>query len=78
MKSELSSSKIIELLGGPTEVARMCDVSPQAVTQWRGHGIPKGQMVVLAARIEQATGHLITRRGMFDDYAQIWPELAPK
>ena len=33
---------------------------------------------VLPARIERATGHLITRRGMFDDYAQIWPELAPK
>ena len=58
MKSELSSSKIIDLLGGPAEVARMCAVSPQAVTQWRGHGIPKGQMVVLAARVELSLIHI--------------------
>ena len=76
--TDLPTSKIIDLMGGPTEVARMCNVSPQAVSQWRQHGIPKGQLVILAARLERATGFLITRRSMFDDYAEIWPELAPK
>ena len=76
--TDLPTSKIIDLMGGPTEVARMCNVSPQAVSQWRQHGIPKGQLVILAARLERATGFLITRKSMFDDYAQIWPELAPK
>jgi len=76
--TDLPTSKIIDLMGGPTEIARMCNVSPQAVSQWRQHGIPKGQLVILAARLERATGFLITRRSMFDDYAEIWPELAPK
>jgi hypothetical protein len=76
--TDLPTSKIIDLMGGPTEVAKMCNVSPQAVSQWRQHGIPKGQLVILAARLERATGFLITRRSMFDDYAEIWPELAPK
>jgi len=78
MKSDLASSKIIDILGGPTEIAAMCNVSPQAVSQWRQGGIPKGQLVILAARLEKATGHLVTRRGLFEDYDEIWPELAKK
>jgi DNA-binding transcriptional regulator YdaS (Cro superfamily) len=76
--TDLPSGRIIDLMGGPSEVAKMCNVSPQAVSQWRVHGIPKGQLVILAARLERATGFLITRRSMFNDYADIWPELAPK
>jgi len=28
--------KIIEALGGPSAVARLCEVSPQSVSQWYG------------------------------------------
>lgn len=32
----MNSSQIIEKLGGPTEVAKLCECSPQAVSQWFG------------------------------------------
>lgn len=41
----MNSEKIIEMLGGPSEVARLCECSPQAVSQWFGPdpvtGIPR-------------------------------------
>jgi hypothetical protein len=33
--------QIIDALGGTSETARLCEVSPPAVTQWRSKGIPK-------------------------------------
>lgn len=36
-------SKIIDLLGGTTAVARLCRVRSQAVTQWRRNGIPSAR-----------------------------------
>lgn len=32
----LDSALVIERLGGPSEVARLCECSPQAVSQWSG------------------------------------------
>ena len=32
---------IIDSLGGTCAVAKICDVSAQAVSQWRVNGIPK-------------------------------------
>jgi hypothetical protein len=32
----LDSALVIERLGGPSEVARLCECSPQAVSQWFG------------------------------------------
>ena len=37
------ATEIIERLGGPTKTAAICEVSPQAVVQWRENGIPKAQ-----------------------------------
>jgi hypothetical protein len=37
----MDATKIIELLGGTTRVAEMCDVTPGAVSQWKNNGIPK-------------------------------------
>jgi hypothetical protein len=34
--TELTSDTIIERLGGTSEVARLCDCFPQAVSQWKG------------------------------------------
>ena len=38
---------IIDALGGTAEVARLCDISSQAVSQWRTNGIPRAQMKYL-------------------------------
>lgn len=32
----MDSKTIIETLGGPSEVSRLCGVTPQAVSQWYG------------------------------------------
>lgn len=76
MDNLLQPGRVIDVLGGNAEVARVCGVSRQAVSQWRTQGIPRGHLVILAARLEKATDYLITRRGMFKDWAEIWPELA--
>jgi hypothetical protein len=39
--STKTDSEIIDELGGPAKVALECDISSQAVTQWRKKGIPK-------------------------------------
>lgn len=37
----MDATKLIELLGGTTKVAEICDVTPGAVSQWKNNGIPK-------------------------------------
>ena len=39
---------VIEALGGPTAVAKLCDVTVQAVSQWKDSGIPKARRQYLA------------------------------
>jgi hypothetical protein len=34
--NSMDSKTIIDALGGPSEVARLCDLTPQAVSQWYG------------------------------------------
>lgn len=34
----MDSKTIIDRLGGPSEVSRICGVTPQAVSQWYGIG----------------------------------------
>lgn len=36
-------SDIIERLDGPTAVARLCRIRPQAVSQWKRTGIPQAR-----------------------------------
>ncbi len=53
----MESEKIIAELGGPSEVARLCEVAPQAVSQWFGtdpktgerRDIPKARLMFLRA-----------------------------
>jgi len=40
-------SNVIDRLGGTNEVARMCNVTPQAVSQWRVDGIPDARLMYL-------------------------------
>lgn len=35
-------NQIIAELGGPSKVGGLCDISSQAVSQWKKNGIPKG------------------------------------
>lgn len=37
----MESSRIIDLLGGTKRVADLCEISSQAISQWREKGIPK-------------------------------------
>jgi hypothetical protein len=43
----MNASKIIDALGGTAEVARLCEVDPAAVSQWRTNGIPAARMMFL-------------------------------
>ena len=38
---------VIDALGGPSAVARLCEVTPQAVSQWREDGIPNARRMYL-------------------------------
>lgn len=37
----MDANKLIDDLGGTNEVARLCDVKPPSVSEWRRNGIPK-------------------------------------
>lgn len=37
----LSDEQIIDRLGGAVKIARMCDITPQAVSMWRKKGMPR-------------------------------------
>lgn len=37
----MDANTIIDAMGGTNEVARLCDLTPGAVSQWRDNGIPK-------------------------------------
>ena len=72
-----SDSMLIDLLGGTNKVAKLCNVNPAAVAQWRLRGLPHGQLIFLAARLEKESHGLITRKDLFPKtYALVWPELA--
>lgn len=38
---------IIDRLGGTSETARICEVKPPSVSEWRKAGIPKAQLKFL-------------------------------
>jgi hypothetical protein len=79
MKLKLTDTAIIDLLGGTGKVAKMCDVAPAAVSQWRIRGIPADKFMVLGARIEKESNGLVSRQDLFpNNYFLLWPELLPK
>ena len=43
----MDANKIIDELGGTNEVARLCEVTAQAVSQWRTEGIPPARLMYL-------------------------------
>lgn len=40
-------NQIIDALGGTSETARLCEVQPPSVSEWRRKGIPKAQLKFL-------------------------------
>jgi len=47
MDTENVHSKIIDELGGTVAVARLCEVEPPSVSEWRRVGIPRARMMFL-------------------------------
>ena len=45
---QMRDSKIIDQLGGTTVVARLCDIKPPSVSEWRRKGIPKARIQYLS------------------------------
>jgi hypothetical protein len=56
MDTQLDPNTIIDRLGGTSETARICEVKPPSVSEWRHKGIPRTQLKFLrAARPEVFT-----------------------
>lgn len=49
-----TASQVIDRLGGTVKTAALCEVTPQAVTQWRRAGIPLAWEKFLRATQPQA------------------------
>jgi DNA-binding transcriptional regulator YdaS (Cro superfamily) len=79
MKLKLTEHALLQLLGGTNRVAKMCEVEPAAVSQWKKNGIPREQLLFLGARIEKESHGLVTRKDLFpNNFWLIWPELLEK
>lgn len=73
----MTHAEIIDFLGKPAKVAKLCGVSVQAVCQWRNNNaIPAAPLMMIAATIEKETSGAINRKSLFPyDWHLIWPEL---
>lgn len=53
-----TDSQIIDRLGGTTEVARICQIKPPSVSEWRVAGIPPARRQYLELLRPDAFGHV--------------------
>ena len=70
----MNTTEIIQILGGTFAVAKLCRVSPSAVSQWRNNGMPGDKLVLLASELEKKSGGKWTRKEI-QNWKQIWPKL---
>jgi DNA-binding transcriptional regulator YdaS (Cro superfamily) len=71
----MTSSELIDALGGTTVVAHLLKIKPPSVHAWRDGLIPDAKLIRLAPHLESAG--VITRQQLFPtDWKAIWPELA--
>lgn len=49
MNTDPTPDEIIDLLGGTTATAELCDVQPPSVSEWRKTGIPRARLMFLKA-----------------------------
>lgn len=61
--SKHEDSAVIDALGGTVATSRLCDVSSQAVTQWRRAGIPKPWRMYLRLLRPQVFQALVASAG---------------
>lgn len=49
MEKELNQQacRIIDLIGGTSATARLCNVEPPSVTEWKKNGIPNARLMFL-------------------------------
>lgn len=73
----MTDAQLIDMLGRPAKVAKLCGVTVQAVCQWRNNNaIPAAPLMLIAATIERESHGLVSRQDLFPDtWALIWPEL---
>jgi DNA-binding transcriptional regulator YdaS (Cro superfamily) len=74
----MTDAQMIDLLGKPAKVAKLCGVTVQAVCQWRNNNaIPAAPLMLIAATIERESHGLVSRKDLFPNtWALIWPELS--
>lgn len=70
----MNTTEIIKILGGTFATARLCEVTPGAVSQWRTNGIPKSKLVLLANELEKKSEGKFSRKEIHN-WQQIWPDL---
>jgi len=70
----MNTTEIIDCLGGTFAVAKMCRVTPAAVSQWRNNGLPGHQLLRIAAELEKKSNGKWNRK-MVNNWHEIWPEL---
>lgn len=67
--------RAIQIIGGPSEVARQLGVTAQAVCFWRDGR--RSFPVIHALTVERLTSGAVTRRDLFPhDFSRIWPDIA--
>ena len=73
----MTDAQLIDMLGRPAKVAKLCGVTVQAVCQWRNNNaIPAAPLMLIAATIERESHGLVTRKDLFpNSWFLIWPEL---
>jgi len=72
----MTNIEIIELLGGTSQVSRLCGVSAAAVCQWRKNGIPEDRLILLATQLEKLTNGKFSRKEKFPSkWKMIWGDL---
>lgn len=59
----MNASEIIDALGGTAEVARICNVRPPSVSEWRVKGIPEARRMYLEVLRPDVFGGVGTKEG---------------
>lgn len=75
--NQITAAEAIDILGGTTAVARLLDIKPPSVHEWRAKGaIPESRLLQLAPALEVASGGKWSRWTLFPaTWHRIWPEL---
>lgn len=72
----ITASEAIDILGGTTAAARLLNIKPPSVHEWRQKGIPDGRMPEIAPLVEAASGGRWKRWDLLPTtWHRIWPEL---